>query len=44
MENLKTASVVSYEKEDLRRNLKSRHLEMISIGGAIGTGLFYGSS
>ncbi len=27
-----------------RRNLKSRHLEMISIGGAIGTGLFYGSS
>ena len=36
--------VAAYEKEELHRNLKSRHIEMIAIGGAIGTGLFYGSS
>ncbi|WP_081239001.1 amino acid permease [Streptomyces viridosporus] len=32
-----------YEKENLRRDLKSRHIQMIAIGGTIGTGLFYGS-
>ncbi|MFC2597804.1 MAG: amino acid permease, partial [Actinomyces massiliensis] len=29
--------------EGLRRSLRSRHLTMISIGGAIGTGLFVAS-
>jgi AAT family amino acid transporter len=36
--------VQAYEKEDLKRDLSSRHIQMIAIGGAIGTGLFYGSS
>ncbi|CUH96515.1 Amino-acid permease RocE [Propionispora sp. 2/2-37] len=30
-------------KPELRRDMKSRHLMMISIGGTIGTGLFLGS-
>lgn len=34
----------TYEQEDLKRDLKPRHIQMIAIGGAIGTGLFYGSS
>ena len=29
---------------DLRRSLKNRHIQLIALGGAIGTGLFYGSS
>ena len=31
------------EKQDLQRGLKNRHVQLISIGGAIGTGLFLGS-
>ncbi|AMD19885.1 HCL266Wp [Eremothecium sinecaudum] len=33
----------SYDPENLKRSLKSRHLIMIAIGGSIGTGLFIGS-
>lgn len=31
------------EQKELKRDMKSRHLMMISIGGTIGTGLFLGS-
>ena len=31
---------MSEEKQELRRSLKARHMNMIAIGGAIGTGLF----
>lgn len=32
------------DKGHLRRGLKERHIQMIALGGAIGTGLFYGSA
>src|SRR5262245_9121266 len=33
----------SADRTTLRRGLKSRHIELIAIGGAIGVGLFLGS-
>ncbi len=32
------------EEEGYRRRLSARHVQMIALGGAIGTGLFYGSA
>lgn len=32
------------EGEDLQRGLSNRHLQLIALGGAIGTGMFMGSS
>lgn len=32
------------EQPELRRALRNRHIQMIALGGAIGTGLFYGST
>ena len=31
------------ERQETRRGLKSRHTQMIALGGTIGTGLFVGS-
>ncbi|EEQ37550.1 putative proline-specific permease [Clavispora lusitaniae] len=41
-----SASIVSHFSEkntEIKRGLKSRHIQLIGLGGAIGTGLFVGS-
>ncbi|MBU5894188.1 D-serine/D-alanine/glycine transporter, partial [Vibrio cholerae O1] len=37
------ADTSATETRELKRGLHTRHLQMIAIGGAIGTGLFLGS-
>lgn len=32
------------KENNMQRGLKNRHIQMIALGGAIGTGLFYGSA
>ncbi|EGW32649.1 putative proline permease [Spathaspora passalidarum NRRL Y-27907] len=39
-----SGSDLEYQEKTLERGLKSRHVQLIAIGGAIGTGLFVGSS
>lgn len=41
--NLETKDVETKAKGQLQRSLKARHMNMIAIGGAIGTGLFFAS-
>jgi len=36
-------SIVSFGEEELKKGLKNRHIQLIALGGAIGTGLFVGS-
>ncbi|AIA71696.1 D-serine/D-alanine/glycine transporter [Pectobacterium atrosepticum SCRI1043] len=44
VEKLKeTADLAPEQGEGLQRNLTNRHIQLIAIGGAIGTGLFMGS-
>lgn len=43
-EQIKVAEAAEAPAEQsLRRNLTNRHIQLIAIGGAIGTGLFMGS-
>ena len=37
-------ATVDPDDEKLHKSLKNRHIQLIALGGAIGTGLFYGSS
>ena len=36
-------SIIAEEEDDLHRGLKARHIQLMALGGAIGTGLFVGS-
>lgn len=36
-------SIVSLGQDELHKGLKNRHIQLIALGGAIGTGLFVGS-
>lgn len=36
-------SIISFHEETLQKGLKNRHIQLIALGGAIGTGLFVGS-
>ena len=40
---MKDATVQSSGAPHLERQLSNRHIQLIAIGGAIGTGLFMGS-
>lgn len=40
---MSVSSSTSAAPEELKRGLSARHLQLIAIGGAIGTGLFFGS-
>lgn len=37
-------SIQEQNESGMQRGLKNRHIQMIALGGAIGTGLFYGSA
>ncbi|MBW3085504.1 Aromatic amino acid transport protein AroP [Austwickia sp. TVS 96-490-7B] len=39
-----TTHLAPTDGDTLHRGLKNRHIQMIALGGAIGTGLFYGSA
>ena len=42
-ELLGSQHMTDQDEEKLQRSLTNRHIQMIAIGGAIGTGLFMGS-
>lgn len=43
MTQMHQEDVQSSPPDELQRKLSNRHLQLIAIGGAIGTGLFMGS-
>ena len=36
-------SIIKHEQEELRRGLKPRHLQLVALGGIIGSGYFLGT-